>query len=135
MTIPLRNGLRQTPLKRTASLKATHNLHTLSERKIAELNWEVEARKSLCYRAGGIPILRVSTVYLKGVPFKLTTVKCQGGTCECGCNRPANWLEPHEKVNRGRGGQLSLENTLMVTRQCHRRLQHSEPMWATEAGK
>jgi hypothetical protein len=36
-------------------------------------------------------------------------------------------LSPHEKHTRGRGGELSLDNSIMVLNSCHRKLQNREP--------
>jgi hypothetical protein len=103
----------------------------ISSRKIEKLNAEVEARIALAKRCGGKPIIRTTGINLKDGIHLLTTVKCVGGTCECGCNRPANSqngdLFPHEKLWRGRGGKLSLLNSIMVLNDCHRVLQNREP--------
>jgi len=112
-------------------------INTYSLKKIDEKNAEAPIRIDLCKRAGGTPTTREVLIYRNGQKHTFTKVECLGGTCECGhpdCKLIANnyngMLEPHEKHSRGRGGKLSLKNTIMVLRQCHRRLQRSEPMWS-----
>ena len=100
-----------------------------SPRKVAQLNAEAPIRIALCRRAGGAPSLRLVQVYSNGDKLEFTKVECVGGTCE-NCHEPQAGLEPHEQVTRAQGGCLSLENTVMVCRKCHRLLQHSEPMWS-----
>lgn len=107
-----------------------HNqLNRFSLQKIAQLNAEVPIRRALAKRAGGLPVERKVTICRSDGTFYYTAVRCIGGTCECGCGKKANELEPHEKVHRSQGGILSMENTIMVTRFCHQRLQRNEPMW------
>jgi hypothetical protein len=112
-------------------------MNNYSLKKIAEKNAEVPIRIALCKRAGGTPITRDVQVYHSGDKYTFTKVECLGGTCECGCGQRANnytgRLEPHEQLSRGRGGKLSLENSIMVLRSCHRRLQKSEPQWGNHS--
>jgi hypothetical protein len=54
-----------------------------------------------------------------------TLWKRAAGKCEYGCGRTitrTGWTkgEMHEEVPRGRGGEISLFNSKMVCRQCHR---------------
>lgn len=111
-----------------------------SLKKIAQINGEVPARLALCKRAGGKPIIK-KEIYRRndGTRHKITRVFCIGGKCECGCKKPANningQLFPHEKLWRGRGGKLSLVNSILILNSCHRRLQNREPKlkWIKEA--
>lgn len=98
-------------------------LNFKSKRKVLELQAEEPIRIQLAQRAGGEPVL---------IPRKgYTQVICHGGTCECGCGKSTNYiLEPHEKHTRGQGGKLSLENTIMILRGCHERLQNNLPKWS-----
>ncbi len=116
--------MKRTPLKRTMRIS------TISIKKIDELNSQVPIRLALCQRAEGTPVFGKSTYYIKGKPYPLTTVQCYGGICECGCGEKTDGiLEPHEKKHRSLGGKLSLDNTIMVTREHHRVLQNNEPIW------
>ncbi len=111
-------------------------LNRYSEKRILELQVESPIRIALCKRAGGIPITREVQIYRNGQKFTYTKVECLGGICECGLpNCPKHpllgqHLEPHEVKHRSLGGKLSLENTIMVLRGCHRILQRNEPMWS-----
>lgn len=97
---------------------------------------ESDIRIELCKRAGGTPVVEHTVLYRKGVSYSYNKVTCLGGKCECGLPDcpvyPQNGehLEPHEVKQRSLGGVLSMENTIMVLRRCHRILQHSEPMWS-----
>jgi len=101
-------GLKRIPLKQ------------VSKKKITKLESELEIRIELCKRAGGEWHKDSSIV----------GGHCEFGVCECGCGRPPNdWqsgyrLEPHELIHRGVGGKLSMDNTIMVRRDCHNILQH-----------
>jgi len=123
-------------------LKRTH-INTYSLKKIANKNAEAPIRIALCKRAGGTPIVREVQVYHSGQRYTFTKVECLGGKCECGlpdCPQYSNnyngRLEPHEILSRGRGGKLSLKNTKMVLRKCHRILQNREPKldWIKQGG-
>lgn len=103
-----------------------------SLKKIDEINAEAPIRIALCYRAGGRPLIYMQKYRRNdGKVYTIKRVRCVGGKCECGCKKPANAingnLEPHEQLTRGRGGKLSLRNTKMVLRECHRKLQNREP--------
>jgi hypothetical protein len=109
-------------------------LNRFSLKKIEQMNAEAPIRIELCKRAGGKPVPREVIVYHSGERYTYTKVECFGGICECGdpdCPKFAGYrngsLEPHEKLTRGRGGTLSKENSIMVLRACHRRLQKREP--------
>ena len=98
---------------------------------IEELRAEAPVRVQLVIRAGGTPVERQVTVCHAGEIYTYTKVECQGGICECGCGRASyGGLEPHEQTHRSQSGKLSLENTIMVRRDCHKRLQRSDPMWS-----
>lgn len=116
--------LRRTPLKRGKPL------NHISIKKLRELEQEVNDRLALCNRAGGMPYCHTKTIRISGKPYNQTVVTCYNGICECGCREFADVLEPHEKHSRGRGGKLSLANTIMVKREHHRILQKSSPMWS-----
>lgn len=111
-------------------------LNRYSLKKIKEMQDESPIRIELCKRAGGIPVTSEATIYRNGEKYSYTKVRCSGGICECGrpdCpKRPqfGECLEPHELVFRSHGGTLSLSNSRMVLRVCHRKLQNNEPMWS-----
>lgn len=119
-------------------LKAKTPLRHYSERRVRQLNSEVSVRILLCKRCGGTPIQNSRVVKVGNNRFvELNTVICLGGTCEV-CGEPAGneCMSPHEKTPRGRGGKLSLENSVMCHWQpCHRQEQKSEPMWSKEEVK
>lgn len=93
-----------------------------SLKKINQLNAEAPIRKQLAYRSHGKPIETIERYKRNdGKVYQIHRVRCIGGICECGCKRRGN-LEPHEKVRRSKGGILSLQNTIMILRECHRRL-------------
>ena len=104
--------LRRTPLK------AKKRLNHTSVGKVEEINSQVEVRNKLCRRAGGYPVEYTRKVKINGIYHDAHIVRCYGGVCEI-CHEPQSGLEPHEKFPRGLGGKLSLENTLMVDRNCH----------------
>ena len=114
-------------------------INRFSIKRIAQLQAEAPVRIALCERAGGKPVTREVQIYRKGQRHTYTRVDCVGGICECGLPdcpktpRDGENLEPHEKLQRSLGGILSLENTAMVLRCCHRILQNSEPMWSYKA--
>lgn len=165
MTIPKRNGLKQTPLKRTKPLKVSYltkphipkrkqfenvepqhkiawlshktppkprkkALHWISPVRVRQLNSEVEVRKQLCYRAGGLPVLHTRNIRIhNGDTCELTTVVCLGGKCEV-CGKTGLQLFPHEWPPRARGTKVSLEASKMVCPDCHIKVQKSSPMWS-----
>lgn len=101
---------------------STANRYSLA--RIEQINAEAPIRIELAKRAGGDPYVFTKTIThgtgKHKTQHELTLVTCIGGTCEiCGEKRPG--LEPHEKQHRGNGGKLSLENSVMVCRQCHNR--------------
>ncbi len=104
-------------------------LSRYSPQKIAQLNEEAPIRVALCERAGGIPMQRTVQIYSNGSKLEFIKVECLGGTCE-NCHQPQGGLEPHEDRHRSQGGKLTLENSKMVCRSCHRKLQKSEPQWS-----
>ena len=110
-------------------------LNRYSEKKILEMQEEAPIRVELCKRVGGRPLVREVQVYRNGQKYTYPKVVCISGTCECGlpdCPKQPSYgqyLEPHERLHRSLGGKLSLTNTIMVTRHCHRILQKNEPMW------
>ena len=111
-------------------------LNRYSEKRIAELQAEAPIRIALCERAGGKAITREVQVYRNGQKHTYTKVECVGGICECGlpdCPKQPPYgqhLEPHEKLFKGQGGKLTMDNSIMVLRRCHRILQKNEPMWS-----
>ena len=116
-------------------LKSKKCLRHYSERRVRELNSQVSVRILLCKRCGGTPIQQSRMVEVAGKRMiGLNTVICLGGTCEI-CGKPARdeGVSPHEKTPRGRGGKVSLENSVMCHWQpCHRQEQKSEPMWSKD---
>jgi len=116
------------------------SINRYSEKKISQIQAESQVRIELCKRAGGTPITQESHLFRNGKKYPYTKVACVGGICECGLpdcpKHPQNGehLEPHEIKQRSLGGVMSLENSRMVLRQCHRVLQHSEPMWSKDNG-
>lgn len=123
--------MRQTPLQRKTPMKRTKGINRVSVRKVREMQGETPIRIALCQRAYGTPMLGKNTYCIKGVYYPVTTVKCAYGICE-NCGQRCEYLEPHEKKHRSLGGRLSLENTIMVCRPCHRILQNNEPIWSKE---
>ena len=115
--------MKRNPLKRNRKINKT------SLKKIRELQGETEIRIRLCQRAKGMPVLGKHTYYYKGKSYPVTTVQCYDGICECGCEEHSSYLEPHEKVFRSQGGKLSEENSIMVKREHHRKLQNNELHW------
>ncbi len=111
-------------------------LNQYSEKRLQRMNREADIRIALCKRAGGQPISQKKTVRRNGKAYDYLAITCVGGTCECGmrdCPKhpPAGQpLEPHEIRHRSLGGKLSLANSIMVTRQCHKILQKNEPKWS-----
>ncbi len=101
-------------------------IEPMSIKMIAQRNAEVEVRKQLARRAGGLPVLRKVTICRHDGVFYYTAVRCIGGICER-CHQHTDELEPHEKNHRSQGGVLSLENTDMLCRSCHRIEQRSSP--------
>ena len=124
-------------LKSKTRLKTKKCLRHYSERRVRQLNSELTARILLCKRCGGEPIQQSRMVEVAGNrPIELNTIICLGGTCEV-CGQPAGdeVMSPHEKTPRGRGGKLSLENSVMCHWQpCHRQEQKSEPLWSKDDG-
>jgi len=104
-------------------------LSRYSPRKVAQLNAEAPTRIALCRRAGGESLTRQVQVYTNGDKLEFTKVECFDGICE-ECHQPQHRLDPHEKVFRSLMGELSMSNTIMVCKPCHRKLQRSEPMWS-----
>lgn len=111
-------------------------LNMYSEKKIAQLQAEAPIRIALCKRAGGKPITREVHIYRNGQKYTYTKVECIGGTCECqlpACPKRLPYpykLEPHEIQHRSLGGVVNMDNTIMVLRLCHIKLQHNEPIWS-----
>lgn len=105
------------------------NIYSL--KKIEKMNNEVQVRRDLAVRCGGRPVEITRNVYHSGKPYNVTKVFCIGGTCECGCGQKVAGdecrLHPHEKLWRGRGGVVSLENSVMVLNSCHEKLQNRSP--------
>lgn len=98
-------------------------LNCYSLKKIAELNAEAPIRIALCRRASGIPVETRQTIRRNdGSVHTIRRITCINGICE-ECHQRKPHLEPHEKVHRAQGGILSLDNTVMVDRGCHKKLQ------------
>jgi hypothetical protein len=104
--------MRRTPLKK------------ISDKKQAQLPDEIEIRRQLCERAGGLFVT-------DGKIFR-----CLGGWCELCGHRP-DWrgLHPHEKKFRSQLGKLSLENSVMACGKCHSgehliEEKDTKPMWS-----
>jgi 5-methylcytosine-specific restriction endonuclease McrA len=114
--------MKRTPLKRTKGL------NRYSRQKIAEIYNEFPIRVALAERCGGEAITYYKTIYCNHIKIWLPRVQCFGGTCEnCHELKLFTILEPHEKVFRSHAGKLSLENTIMVCRNCHKILNPNEP--------
>ena len=98
-----------------------------SLKKIAQINAEAPIRVKLAYRAHGIPIEHVE-VYRRndGTRHTIRRVRCINGRCEK-CGEFNHYLDYHEKHSRGRGGVLSMENSIVICRKCHKILQNREP--------
>ncbi len=103
-------------------MKRCKTLNRYSVKKIHQINSEAPIRKKLAYRAHGTPIETIERYKRNdGKVYLIHRVRCINGICECGCKRRGN-LEPHERIRRSKGGLLSLQNTIMILRECHRRL-------------
>lgn len=75
-------------------------IRKISAKKSKDIKEEVEIRKALWERCGGV--------------------------CEmCGHNGYPFGLHPHEKVFRSRGGRMSLTNSVMLCNDCHGRHGHN----------
>lgn len=123
--------IRKTPLKAKTPLKRGKRLNTHSLKKIEEMRAEVPIRIALCKRAGGTPVETKITAYHSGKAYPITRVVCVGGVCECGCDqRTSGELHPHEQHSRGRGGKLSMANSIMVINEHHAVLQNNIPKWS-----
>lgn len=115
-------------------------INRYSEKKILEMQAEAPIRIALCKRARGTPITREVSIYRNGQKYTYTKVECSGGVCECGlldCPKHPPYgqhLEPHEIIHRSLGGKLSLQNSRMILRGCHRKLQKNKPIWGQNAG-
>lgn len=71
-------------------------IRKISAKKSKQIAEEVEVRKQLMERCGGV--------------------------CEmCGGNGYPFGLHPHEKVFRSRGGVMSMSNSIIVCQKCHMR--------------
>ena len=105
-------------------------INRYSLKKIEELNAEAPIRRALCYRAHGIPVEHVEVVYRNGVKYTINRVRCINGVCQCGCGEFSPILSPHEKHSRGRGGKLTLANSIMVSDNHHAVLQNNLPKWS-----
>lgn len=83
-------------------------LRPISKKRQIELGKEIEIRRQLCERAGGIFVTNGRAG------------RCIGGLCE-DCGQAPDWrgLHPHERVFRSHNGKLSLENSLMLCGKCH----------------
>lgn len=115
--------LRRTLLKSKTPLRQTKPLNPISKRKIDQINGEYANRIKLCLRCGGMPHIETRMIRLNNRQrFQLRSVTCIGGYCEI-CHKPTgnSILHPHEKNPRGKGGKLSLENSIMCHNEpCHR---------------
>ena len=110
-------------------------LNPKSPRKIAQLIAEEPIRMQLAYRCGGTPVKFHRKVKLNnGKVLEYNQVVCMGGKCEiCGKQggNELGLLYPHERISRGRGGQLSLQNSIMChNRPCHELAQKNYPQWS-----
>ncbi len=125
--------MRRTPLKAKTPLKRGKGLNPMSKRKIDQINGEYETRVQLCLRCEGNPITTTRQIKLNnGSVHTLKTVTCIGGICEV-CKKPAGneQLHPHERIPRGRGGKLTLTNSVMChDYPCHAQLQNNLPKWS-----
>ncbi len=113
-------------------------LNKYSKKKILEMQAEAPIRVELCKRAGGTSSVREVQIYRNGQKYTYPKVECIGGICECGlpnCPKSPPYgqrLEPHEVKHRSLGGKLSLANSIMIIRLCHRILQKNEPIWSRQ---
>jgi len=116
-------------LKSYTPLKARKPLNRMSLNKVVDLNGQVNTRIALCQRAGGKPQLRTRIIkFNNGTEMFLTTVICTNGYCE-ECGRFFRILDCHEKFERGKGGKVSMENSVILCRPCHNKKKGS-PMWS-----
>ena len=83
-------------------------INKISAKRAEQMKAELAIRNKLCERAGGLFVT-------DGTHFR-----CIGGICE-ECKKQPDWrgLHPHEKIFRSQGGELSMENTVMICGRCH----------------
>lgn len=102
-------------------LRRTKPMNDISPKMLLELKRQVPIRDALALRCGGRPYHYTVKLRCQGKLIPVEMVQCLGGKCEL-C-RTAKFdgrsLEPHEKVHRSQGGQLSLTNSVMCCRECH----------------
>jgi len=101
-------------------LNTYRRLNSMSLKKVAELNGQVDTRMALCKRVGGMSKTKIVKVTISGKPVELTLVFCIGGRCEV-CHQIIRGmlLDPHHKIKRSQGGKFTLDNILMAHRNCH----------------
>ena len=110
-------------------------INPMSAKKKQQILEEIEARKALAQRCGGVFI--VTKWDKEGRDWGGF---CLGGRCEICGNYPHQSppdfeLHPHEKVFRSRLGKMTLENSKMVCNTCgmkehNLRPVESKPMWS-----
>lgn len=115
--------MKKTPPKRTKGIKP------ISDKKKEEMAGEIEIRRQLCKRAGGLFVT-------DGVKSR-----CIGGRCEI-CGWPPDWrgLHPHEEPFKSHGGKVSLKDSKMVCGECSSKKHgikevKSEPQWSKNGNK
>jgi len=83
-------------------------LRPISKKREQEFAAEIEIRRQLCERAGGL--------FVTDGRF----CRCIGGKCE-ECGQPPDWrgLHPHEEPFRSHGGKVSLKESKMLCGRCH----------------
>lgn len=118
-------------LNRHSRLKATKPLNRMSLRKIIELNSQADTRIKLCKRASGHHYIETKLIRLNnGTSVELHLVHCTGGFCEVGQHLAHGLpLEPHEDPPRSLGSKVSLEDSKMTCRACHKK-QKGQPEWS-----
>ena len=110
-------------------MKRRQPIARYSLKKIQQLNDEHDIRVELCKRAEGKPYEWRQLVKRNGETYTINRVICINGKCECskvdpqGCDQQfSHILEPHHLKRRSNGGEFTLDNIVMVRRQCHDRL-------------
>lgn len=112
-------------------MKRSKPLNKYSLKMIKKLNNEAPIRIKLCKRAHGTPIeYKEKFCRNDGTIHIIKRVRCINGVCECGCGQFGLILEPHETPRRSNGGKVSMKQSKMVRRDCHRRIDGRSPMWS-----
>lgn len=93
-------------------------LNRYSEKKVDELNDQVNIRVRMCLLADGNPQQSMRRIrFNNGKEKVLWTVLCTDGICQ-ECGKRVSFIEPHEDPLRSRGGKVG-KDSKMICRSCH----------------